>query len=371
MKFGITQVEDGMNRNTILGMVVIVLATAALACSTFSGKAPDAAATVQAVATEAKSGTPVATAKPGSVPTTAPGGDNPLSLKSRDSGLDKLKSYKMKWVAEWKATEAGATDSASFNWTEEYVANPKALHWLWNIASSKDKATNMEWWQIGNTTYMQTTEGGKPQCISFSSDDAKDQLAQGLFNPGSLGSVRDAKYVGAETVNGVKTKHYKYDEKGAALFGAAKVAGDMWVAVDGGYVVKETVNVSGASGLFGLGSKAKGDGKWTWELTDIDKPLTIKAPEGCGGAAADIPLMSDASEKSMMGDIIIYKTASKVADVVAFYKKQMPAAGWKAGDEPSVTDELATLEFTKNDQQASIMITVDKNKTQVMITVQK
>ena len=361
----------------ILAMLVLSLVVLACSCSGL-GKAPQVAATVKAVATEVKgavgTSTPAATAKPDAAATVAPGGgdDKPLSLDDRQSGLDKLKSYRMKWLAEWKSTEVTSTQAVTWNWVEEYVAKPEALHWTWIMTDStqKDKSLEMEMWRIDNTTYMLQKEAtGKGQCISFSSDDQKNQLTKGLFSPNALGSVKDAKYVDSPTVNGIKTKHYKYDEKGFALFGAAKVAGEIWVAVDGEFVVKETLTWSGAAGLFGVNAKEKGDGKWTWEITDANKDITIKAPENCGGAAADIPMMKDATEKNRFGDTTMYKSATKLADVVKFYQQQMPAAGWKASGEPDISDEFAQLEFTKGDQKAEIMLTNDNGATQVIINV--
>ncbi len=371
-----------MNKKPIFVIVIAMLALAALACS-FGGaaKAPEVVATVKAAATEVKSAVTSPTpAKPGSAaatpaPTQSAGGDDkPLSLNDRQSGLDKLKSYRMKWLAEWKSTEAASTQIVTWNWVEEFSSKPQALHWNWKMTDSKEKnkALDMEMWQIDNVTYMlQKDAGGKGQCVSFSSDDQKNQLTKGLFSPNALGSVKDAKYVGTETVNGLKTKHYKYDEKGFALFGAAKVSGDMWIATDGEFVVKETLNWSGAAGLFGLGANAKGDGKWTWEITDVNQTITIKAPENCGGAAADIPMMKDATEKNRFGDTTMYKSATKLADVVKFYQKEMIATGWEASGEPQISDEFAQLEFTKGDQQAEIMLTADKGATQVIINVTK
>ena len=368
-----------MKQQPLALLAVAVLSIAALACSALGGKAPAAVSTAQAVATEVKSAgssTPAPTApavKPQSPPS-ASGGDDALSLQSRDAGLDKLKSYKMRWLAEWKSTDSGSTDSAGWDWVEEYSSDPAALHWNWNITNSTDKTKNtqMEAWQVGNTMYMQTVEAdGTKQCISMSSDDKSNQLSKGLFNPSMLGSVSNAKYVGTDTVNGVKAKHYTYDEKSANLFGAAKVSGEIWVAVDGGFVVKETVNWSGAAGLFGTNSKSKGDGKWTWELSNVNQPITVTPPENCGGAAADIPVMKDATEKTSVGDMIMYKTASKVADVVEFYKQQMPAKGWKLEGEPEVTDESATMQFSKDAQTAQVMVSVDQGKTQVVINVTK
>jgi hypothetical protein len=365
----------------IIAFAVAILAIAALACSPFGGgKASEVAATAKAVATEVKSaGTPAPAAtatKSGSAPTSAPGGgggDNPLSLQDRQSGLDKLKSYRMRWQAQWSSTDSGKTETASWDWQEEYSSEPKALHWIWHIVS-QDQSQSADWevWQIDNTMYMRTKEaGGDGQCTSFSSDDQNSQLTKGLFNPSMLGSVKDAKYVGTDTVNGISAKHYKYDEKSAALFGASKVAGEIWVAVEGGYVVKETVAWNGGGGLFGGKSNAKGEGKWTWELSDVNKAIPIQAPEDCGGAATDIPVMKDATDKSTFGDTLTYKTPSKLTDVVAFYQKQMPSAGWKLNGEPEVSDEMATMEFAKGDQTATIILSIEDDKTQVMITVAK
>jgi hypothetical protein len=357
-----------MKNLSIVAFAVIVLSMAALACSLGGvSKAPEVISTAKAIATEAgsKAGTPT------SVPS---GGDDSLSLQSRDAGLDKLTSYRMRWQAQWTASDSGSTENSGWDWVEEYSKEPAALHYMWHIINSADKSkdTNMEAWQVGNTMYIQTQgSDGKNQCISMSSDDKSNQLTKGLFNPNMLGSVSDAKYVGMETVNGIKSKHYKYDEKSAALFAAAKVSGDIWIAVEGGYVVKEMVNWSGASGLFGTGSNAKGDGKWNWELSDVNQAITINPPENCGGAASDIPVMKDATEKSSFGDTITYKSPSKLADVIEFYKAQMPSAGWKLEGEPTISDEYASLEFSKDGQTATVMLTTDQSTTQVVISVQK
>jgi len=370
-----------MKELRLVTFAIVVLAIAALACSPIGGgKASEVVATAEAVATEVNSLTtpvPEATAaKPGSAPTSAPGGgggDNPLSLQDRQAGLDKLESYRIKWQAQWSSTDSSSqTENASWDWQEEYSSDPQALHWIWHIVS-QDKSQGLDWeaWQVANTTYWQTKQAdGKSQCTSFSSEDKNNQLSKGLFNPTMLGSVQDAKYVGTDTVNGIRAKHYKYDEKSAALFGAAKVSGEIWVAVDGGYVVKETVAWSGGAGLFGSQTSAKGDGKWNWELSDVNQAVTIQAPEGCGGAATDLPVMKDATDKATFGDALTYKTPSKLQDVVAFYQEQMPAAGWNLEGEPQISDEFATMEFTKASQKATVVLSVDQDTTQVMITVE-
>ena len=196
-------------------------------------------------------------------------------------------------------------------------------------------------------------------------------MAKGLLTPGALGGVSGAKYVGPDTVNGIKAKHYKYDEQAASLAGFGKVNGEIWIAEDGGYVVKDTSNWEGAAGLFGAGTKAAGAGTWTYQVLDVNKPLAIKPPDICEKGKVDVPVMSDATEKAQMGPILSYKTAAKLKDVVEFYNTAMAKAGWQPAGEPTVADEMSALSFTKDGSTAQITIIPADGKTQVMVNTSK
>jgi hypothetical protein len=306
----------------------------------------------------------------------ATGEDDSLSLASRDTGLDKLKSYSMSWKSEWNGTDSnGKAQKGNWDWTEEFESQPSSLHFIWKgiDTSSQSAGMNMELFQIGETTYMLSPESdGKVSCISMSSADQKGQLTKGMFSPTSLGSVSGAKYVGSETVNGIPTKHYKYGDTAQAVLALGKTAGEIWIAQDGGFVVKDILSWQGGRGLFGMDAQSKGDGKWTWELTNVNQPIGIKAPQNCAGNAAGLPVMADATEKSTFGDMITYKTASKIADVVAFYQKEMVAAGWQAqADNSGITEETATLSFSKNTDTANLLVSISDNVTNVTLSVSK
>jgi len=315
-----------------------------------------------------------ATSEPEMTDAPEPTADEVLDLDSRDEGLDSLSSYRMTWTAEWSGTEDGQVESGSWHWVEEYNADPEALHWMWNVEYSKDASKNsaLEWWQVGNTTYMIT--GENDDCLSMSSADSEGRIKKGsIFNPGSLGRVEDARYVGQETVNGVPARHYKYDEGSAAVFGSGKVSGEIWVAVDGGFVVKELTSWTGGAGLFGIvaSDESEGEGNWVWELSDVNEAISITPPTDCGGAANELPIMADATDQKSFGDMTSYSTASAVEDVVAFYQEAMPVAGWKQAEEPTTLENMSMLSFSKDDQQAQIIITRDDDKTSVVITVSK
>ena len=188
-------------------------------------------------------------------PTEAPAAtseDESLSLASRDTGLDALASYRLTWHAEWKSTDQGKEDQGTWDWAEEYTSDPKARHLSMLTpdvdASDPAKTIAFEMWQIGDTSYMKS--GEDEECMSFSTEGAGNDIQKGTFSPSMLGSIEDAKYVGRETINGVPTKHYKYSSKTGMLTSLGEVSGETWVAIDGGYVVKDTVTWKGGGLLF-------------------------------------------------------------------------------------------------------------------------
>jgi hypothetical protein len=333
--------------------------------------APKTAAKTEPTAAPQKKAAAEPTAEPAEAPAATPE-DESLSLASRDTGLDALTSYRLTWHAEWKSLDQGKEEQGTWDWTEEYTSDPKARHLSMSIPDSSDTARTgaFEMWQIGDTSYMKSGEDA--ECMSFSTEGAEKDIQKGTFSPSMLGSIEDAKYVGRETINGIPTKHYKYDSKTGMLTALGEVSGETWVAIDGGYVVKDTVKWKGGGGFFGRGSDtATGEGTWTWELSDANQPIEIRPPEGCEGSQLDLPIMADATEKSRFGDIVTYKTAGKPTDVATFYKDELAAAGWTPEGESTEMGEVVILNFAKDALKLNVMISASEGATQVMLNVSK
>lgn len=324
--------------------------------------APTAAAATRPAPTPAGKAAPTAT-KP--APASA---EETLTVESRNSGLDQLKSYRARWHGEWQATEGGTTEKASWDWFEEVVREGQKHHWGVKVTDpSTGKVGQFEFWQIADVTYMAAQdEQGKQECLMMSGGEEPTSPAS-LLTPNAFGGVSGAKYVGTETVNGVRAKHYKYDEKAASLAGIGRITGDIWIAVDGGYVVRDSANWEGAAAMFATTAKASGKGTWTFDVLDVNKPLKIEPPETCTKGNADIPMLPDAVETMRMGPMVTYKTATKLADAVEFYKTAMAKAGWKLEGEPEISDEMAALQFVKENARAQITLMPESGKLQVMI----
>ncbi len=357
-----------MKRFNLL-LAVLLLALGALAACSGGGQKGDGAQPPRETAAPAAKATQASTDLGGGGNATT-GGD--LALTSRDAGLDKLKSYRVRWQSQWNSTDGDKTTTTNWDWTEEFSSSPDALHWTWkSIDSTNPDQSGIEAWQIGDTTYMQNVDKeGKTQCYSFSSQDPNQHIQKGVFSPTMLGSLTGAQFIGNETVNGVATKHYKYDEKATSLASFGKINGEVWVSAESGYVVKDQMNWEGGAGFIGAKSTGTGKGQWVWQVLDANKPVTITPPQNCGGDSQSLPVMSDAQDKTTLGGTIIYKSASSVDAILQFYQTEMSAAGWKAEGDPMKSEAFANISFSKDGKKAQINVTSDKGTQTVMITVQ-
>ena len=295
-----------------------------------------------------------------------------LNLSAEEAALKNLKSYKTTWSFQWTGQEDGKDHTIEWLSAEAYTADPPATHTKFESSDSAQPAQGgtMEFYQIGSKSYMVSQQDGKPQCTAFTSEDNKPEGS--FLNRGAFGSISSGRLVGTETVNGVRAKHYRYDEKSTGVNLFDKLNGDVWVAEDGGYVVKDSAQWEGR--LFGMLSgsnpNAVGKGSWTQEVTDINQPFQITPPDGCENAAEGLPTMADATEQSSFGAMTTYKSASKLADVAKFYQTEMPKAGWQEAGDAQVTDGFASLTFTKDGKKANVILTTEESKVNVMITVE-
>lgn len=367
-----------------LGMIVVLVVLMLLAAcggrapapATPVAGAPVAGATVQP---QAASPTEAADAKPAVQPTTVQSagesgsGAEDIAVTDEETALKNLKSYKATWSFEWSGKQQDGTEQ-TIKWhsSESYTADPPASYFQWESSNSTEpsQAGEMAFYRIGSKTYMLVYTDGKPTCTAFSSDGS--QPSSSLLDRNAFGSINSGKLVGVETVNGVQAKHYKYDEQATGVKYYTKLTGDVWIAEDGGYVVRDYAEWEGH--LFGMLAGASttdvGKGSWQREVTDINQPFTITAPEGCENAAESLPIMADATETASFGPMTSYKSAGKLADVVKFYQTEMTKAGWTAEGDATTTEDFANLVFTRDNQKATVVVTRDGANVAVVITVE-
>jgi hypothetical protein len=328
-------------------MLVLCGICVLLAASAYRPGAANAALAVTATAEATVSGA----ATPAATDTSAG-----YSLNAPTVGLAALSSYRAALVFTFTGTRRGQTG----HWSKTYtmLASQKPAARQVTIVTAGDSAANESLWELNGVLY---DVQGKNPCLA-SMVEKGDSLSDRWEPARFLDRFTGAKLVGSETANGLKTNHYTFDEH---ALGAAQATGNVWIASDGGYVVKYVLSSKGGADYFGDGSE--GTAAWDYELTQVNKPLSITLPKDCPAGLVDAPMLPDATSVVRLPGLITYSTTASLTDATAFYQKQLPTLGWQAPKPPVVTDTAALLSFTQGGQHLSIGIATADGSTTVQI----
>jgi hypothetical protein len=375
--------KEKKNMKKIIPVVIVIMIAAMVLAACGGGAAPSGGA--QTAPTEPSS--KPAESKPAAQATQPPAEmppagkveeptSEPLVLSNVTAGLGELNSYKASFSMTFEGKEDGQPKTSTLAFMEEFVKDPPAKRtvitgfgaMMGGAGNTDSSEGGIESIEVGGKQYSKMGD----ICTQITAESGPQ--ANTMLDPNSIiGGVRGAQRVGDETINGVPTAHYKLDVSGLETMGYLNGNGDVWVAEPGNYVVKYTFQATGTDKWFGGSSNTEGTIKWDYEVSDINQPIDIQAPADCGGAAEDIPMMTDAQDQAAFGDMSTYSTPSSFEDVVAFYEKEMKANGWTEAEGGMSAEGLSMKSYTKDGRTVQITITADSSggKTSVMITESK
>jgi hypothetical protein len=287
-----------------------------------------------------------------------------ISLSSVTGGLQNLDSYRSFLTMSFDGTTEGSADQWTIEMEIEHVRDPFAQRFVMRggAMSGTTLGEGLESVQIGDQQYVVFGEG---QCLSSSAAEG-DVMDTEIFKPDDmLGGLSNARRVRPdERINGILCRHYTFDEKSLLLGDISRAEGEMWVAVDGDYVVKYVLEAEGKDPTSG----DEGRIEWVYELRDVNAPITIEPPAGCQAAGSEFPIMADAADVTTMSGMVTYKSSSSFNDVLAFYQAEMKAAGWAESGDSFTSEDMAMLTYTKDGRTASVMLTSEEGKVSVFIT---
>ncbi len=340
---------------------------AATALSPTAAPAPTAAATIAATAA-------ATVAVPTPTPVVVTGGaalppDSVRSYRSKGSltlqtsvantqPVTQTLTYDSNWKRAGNSSgfdlEVHLTGMETFNQTDNYPSNMSVL-------------------MVGDRVYADL---GDNHWLSNTRDQAPiDQLPYFFANPEALvPPLADLHKAGVETVGGIETVHYTFDDAGVFdRFNAGQDAtatgklqstqGDLWIAADGGYLVKMAFSaavtdkpVKDASGGTASGSQTL---DWSYERYDFNAGFDIAAP-GTGATPLTLSLPgfdpgtlqipADSQPKSVSPGMVMIVSQLPPAAVKDFYARQFEALGWQAqgGNPPTWTKDNLRLTLVVN-----------------------
>jgi len=261
----------------LVGLVVVIAAC---------GGDKAAATSVPAASKPVDTPVPTTPLKPADTPVPTPAAQEGL-VPGRVVKVTDLNSYLSTIDLQWQGTLTNGQEiEASMNMMIEYVREPKAQHisiYGTSLAAQGYTADQpLEMVIIGDKTYMKAMGTWMQAPSSEGSEDLGDTFL--LISDDVLKNAKNARYEGRETVNGVETKHYSFDETrlNATQLAGSKVdqaKGDIWIAVDGDYIVKmDTTLIGTEMGVLGNQTMSNGSMHMVMDVTDANKPITIEVP---------------------------------------------------------------------------------------------
>jgi len=342
--------------------LLILVLSLTLACSTTT------TTTVQPTVTQPSLTASTAVTEPAPVTTVKRDivyGSGPFILSHARIALADLSSYTATLTLSFDGTRDGTPEK----WTTTYVMlaskepaiSQLTIETVGEISNPSPelhaKMDGMDYEKIGNgpCSAVATKEGAS----------LHDRSEPASF----LSFVVGADAAGTETINDVASNHYTFDQHALGLDGLAESAGELWVASEGGYIVKYVLTSKANPDYFGEG--IEGTLSYDYELTDINSPVTIKLPQDCPPGFVDTPLLPDASNVAKSPGLLTYETSSSLNDAAAFYQEQIPQLGWTLQGEPAITEVDVLLVYTMDTETMTVIISTMETHTEVQILLSK
>lgn len=287
--------------------------------------------------------------------------EQPAISEKAIEALDKLRSYatEMRLVVDG-TNDAGTAVHYEYFMRQEFVREPFVRNLLVDFTSTDDTTQSgvMQMFETEGQMYMLSTTDGQEQCFSGQNNDPSS--FESLMGPEDfLTNAQDATLVESNVeINGIKTDYYTASRDGHEA--------EMWIARDGGYLVK--FQGEGDDSVE-LAAELK-DAKYTWnyDLLDANNVQPSPVPDVClnAGMADDVPVLADAAEKNIFGEAMVYSSQTSVADAKAYYETELAAAGWTIADGMD-TEGTSHLQASKDGRTLTVMLSSEEGKTSVML----
>ena len=362
-------------------VLAAALAIAGLACSLPS--LPSLLGAEEPAAVEGQPAEP-AQVEPAEPPTEAPeaavdSSGGPASLNLDDPAVYQepiglVDSYRVELSYTFNGTAAdGSPVSGNVHGTGARTLQPEAMSMSFEGQGAEDLSAELplKFSLIGGTYTIHAQDVGCATLPAGEFDDPFTILVDlGGFLTGQAARVRPD-----EEVNGVPVYRFALDNSNvepSELEVEEITSGAIFVAKQGGYVVRLAMAARGTSEMLSGDPALVGDVNYLLSYFDFNQPVTIAPPEECasqaGGGTGEFPMVEDATDVFAMAGLMSYTSKLDFETVIQFYKDQMPQAGWTLAEE-FVAGPLGLLTFTSGDRSAQVTVTYDQGSDQVSVAI--
>lgn len=281
------------------------------------------------------------------------------------AGLSDLASYKATLNVSFDGTRAGSAEQWSRIYTMLTSKDPPGRQLTIEKSGNLPVPGSTFMVEMGGVTYERL---GENSCTASLTEQG-NTLGERMEPAGFLTGVHGAETAGSDTVNAVAAHHYTFDERAFGQLEVVQSTGEMWVASEGGYIVKYVVTTKGNEDYFGAG--IEGSLTLDYELTDVNAPISFNLPDDCPAGMVDAPLLPDAANVINLPGVLTYETSTGLAEAAVFYQEQIPGLGWTSLDEPGITETTAFLEYQQGDRNLTVALSTIEGVTTIRIFLER
>ena len=194
------------------------------------------------------------------------------------------------------------------------------------------------------------------------------------FRPASLLlTVESARLVDEQTLDGIATRHYSFDGTALGLPEDATANGEAWIAMDGDFVVKYVLDITGGESMFGDG--VQGTQHTEYVLSEVNAQPEVVYPAGCEPVLGEtaMPAMDDAASLTRLPGMLDYSTSATPEEVHAFYTDHLTSQGWEDLSTPEEGTDQSTDQavwfFGRPNTGATAILSVESGEGAQWVTV--
>jgi len=264
-----------------------------------------------------------------------------------ETGLMGLDSYHQELVVAFHGQKAGQPYQWSNHYSRDYSRQANGDFLLLKTSESGQADHERLIGSLDQAHYSRRSQN-EPCLVNWGS------LAEGageILNPASLlpavsGTIDES----AASSNGIASVHYRVNEQS----GKNSMQGEVWIAQEGGFIVRYTLSIQGDESIFGQG--ISGEKTYSYELTQVNTLGDPLLPQGCEPVLTDFPVYADAKNLRRQPNGVDYTSQAKPDEISQFYQDQLIQQGWL----------LVSLN-TSNSQKPVLVLADLENKQSVSI----
>jgi hypothetical protein len=283
-----------------------------------------------------------------------------------DTSTNGLPSYRVQMLVHFTGQDdAGQAFQSTLTLAEEADQAQAAQHLLAKTEISEQPPASFEVYRLGEQDFLVSTEiSSQAGCMRLDANQSGVQPAlrpQDIFTYIRLGDLVQS----GETANGFVTDHYKLAEAGLGVGSAQRWAGDVWVAQQGGYIVRFSGSAEGEVTLTGR----PGSGRLEWEyVLNAEDTQSISLPEDCSEIGLQGALLPDGARNlTQIGSQVSFTSQAQAVELADFYRRALSEGGWTI-DEDAGAGSIFTLNASQAESSIQVVISALEQGCQVTIT---